>query len=77
MLGAREVPLESRNQLRIRLVARHFGTENTCTHTPCGICFGAAGKTVPDPHFGAKGPARIVCWRCGGTARPPTNLSRR
>lgn len=65
MLGVQEVPFESPNQVLIREMARHFGTEATFTRTPCGVFFGEAGKTVPDPYFGGAGPARTGCTRCG------------
>jgi len=65
MLGVQQVPFDSANQALIREMARHFGTEETFTRTPCGVFFGEAGKTVPDPYFGGEGPARTGCTRCG------------
>jgi cholesterol oxidase len=65
MLGVNTVPFESDGQALLKDVARHFGVEDTFKRTPVGIFFGEAGKTVPDPYFGGKGPARTGCTRCG------------
>jgi len=65
MLGVRQVPFDSPNQQLIQEMARHFGTEDSFTRTPCGVFFGEPGQTVPDPYFGGAGPARTGCTRCG------------
>jgi cholesterol oxidase len=65
MLGVKTVPFDSVNQQLIRDMARHFGTEETFTRTPCAVFFGEPGKTVDDPYFGGEGPARTGCTRCG------------
>jgi cholesterol oxidase len=65
MLGVTPVPFDSVNQQLIREMARHFGTEDTFTRTPCAVYFGEPGKTVSDPYFGGEGPDRTGCTRCG------------
>lgn len=65
MLGVQKVPFDSPNQQLIREMARHFGTEDTFTRTPCAVYFGEPGKTVSDPYFGGEGPDRTGCTRCG------------
>ena len=65
MLGVQTVPFDSVNQQLIREMARHFGTEDTFTRTPCGVFFGEANKTVADPYFGGAGPDRTGCTKCG------------
>lgn len=66
MLGVQTVPWDSDGQQLLRKMANHFGVEDSFTRTPCGVFFGAAGVTVPDPYFGGTGPARAGCTRCGG-----------
>lgn len=65
MLGVQTVPFDSAAQQLIREMARHFGTEDSFTRTPCAVFFGEPGKTVADPYFGGEGPARTGCTRCG------------
>ena len=65
MLGVTPVPFDSVSQQLIREMARHFGTEDTFTRTPCAVYFGEPGKTVSDPYFGGEGPDRTGCTRCG------------
>ncbi len=65
MLGVTPVPFDSVSQQLIRDMARHFGTEDTLTRTPCAVYFGEPGKTVKDPYFGGEGPDRTGCTRCG------------
>lgn len=65
MLGVQQVPFDSPNQQLIRAMARHFGTEDSFTRTPCAVFFGEPGKTVADPYFGGEGPERTGCTRCG------------
>lgn len=65
MLGVQTVPFDSAAQRLMHEMARHFGTEDTFTRTPCGVYFGAPGETVADPYFGGEGPARTGCTRCG------------
>jgi cholesterol oxidase len=65
MLGVRTVPFESDGQQLLKEVGEAFGAAHTFRRTPCGVFFGEAGKTVPDPYFGGEGPARTGCTRCG------------
>ncbi|MGJ5133496.1 GMC oxidoreductase [Bradyrhizobium oligotrophicum] len=65
MLGVETVPFDSVSQQLIREMARHFGTEDTFTRTPCAVYFGEPGKTVSDPYFDGDGPDRTGCTRCG------------
>ena len=65
MLGVQTVPFDSVNQQLIRDMARHLGTEDTFCRTPCAVFFGEPGKTVSDPYFEGKGPARTGCTQCG------------
>lgn len=51
-------------------VMREIATEENCAETfaptEVAVFFGDAGKTVPDPYFGGKGPDRAGCVFCGG-----------
>jgi cholesterol oxidase len=47
-------------------VAKEMGREATFKPSEVGVYFGEPGKTVPDPYFGGKGPARSGCQLCGG-----------
>ena len=66
MLGVQTVPWESDGQRLLLQVGAHFGVGHTIRRTPCGVFFGAAGVTLPDPYFGGAGPERTGCTRCGG-----------
>ena len=66
MLGVQTVPWDSDGQQLLRRIGERFGVLDTFTRTPCGVFFGEAGVTVPDPYFGGKGPSRTGCTRCGG-----------
>jgi cholesterol oxidase len=65
MLGVQTVPRGSVGQDFLKDVGRHFGVEDTFMRTPCGVFFGEAGVTVPDPYFGGEGPDRTGCEFCG------------
>jgi cholesterol oxidase len=65
MLGVQTVPRGSVGQEYLKQVGRHFGVEESFRRTPCGVFFGAEGKTVPDPYFGGDGPERTGCTFCG------------
>ncbi|MEJ2258805.1 MAG: GMC family oxidoreductase [Woeseiaceae bacterium] len=65
MLGVQTVPRGSVGQEFLKDVGRHFGVEDTFMRTPCGVFFGEAGVTVPDPYFGGEGPDRTGCEFCG------------
>lgn len=65
MLGATEHTLNTASDRVLRDVAKDLGRETHFTSNPVGIFLGEAGKTVPDPFFGGKGPARTGCIYCG------------
>ena len=50
--------------MRQQAEARGMGTSFRATDV--GAYFGEAGKTVPDPYFGGRGPDRAGCQHCGG-----------
>ena len=66
MLGVEEYPGDTPSDEVMRHLGAHFGVEETFTHTPVGVYFGAPGEEVPDPYFGGAGPARAGCIGCGG-----------
>jgi cholesterol oxidase len=65
MLGVVTNPGDTPADEVMRVVARHFGAEDTFTPTPVGVFFGEPGVEVPDPYFGGAGPARSGCISCG------------
>ncbi|HWB65609.1 MAG TPA: GMC family oxidoreductase [Mycobacteriales bacterium] len=65
MLGVVENPTESKADVEMRAVADEMGVGHTYHHTPVGVFFGDAGKTVDDPYFGGAGPRRTGCIECG------------
>ncbi len=65
MLGVVENPTETAADVEMRAVAEEMGVGDTYHHTPVGVFFGAAGKTVDDPYFGGAGPRRTGCIECG------------
>ena len=65
MLGVQTVPRASVNQEYLKEIGRHFDVEDTFRRTPCGVFFGEAGETVPDPYFDGEGPDRTGCIYCG------------
>jgi cholesterol oxidase len=66
MLGATQNPRLTIVDEVIRDVARDIGRAEDFHPTTVGVYFGEAGKTVPDPYFGGKGPDRTGCISCGG-----------
>ena len=46
-------------------VASELGAAASFASTPNGIWWGEPGRTVDDPFFGGRGPARTGCTRCG------------
>lgn len=66
MLGVQTVPWHSDGQALLKELAEELDVADSFTRTPCGVFFGEAGITVPDPYFGGDGPARTGCTRCGG-----------
>jgi cholesterol oxidase len=65
MLGVVENPTETAADVEMRAVAQEMGVGDTYHHTPVGVFFGEAGKTVDDPFFGGAGPRRTGCIECG------------
>jgi cholesterol oxidase len=65
MLGVAPVAFDSDGDLLMQELGRHFGVEDTYTHTNVGVYFGEPGKEVADPYFGGEGPRRSGCIRCG------------
>jgi cholesterol oxidase len=65
MLGVVENPTETAADVQMRAVAEEMGVGQTFRHTPVGVFFGEAGKTVDDPYFGGAGPRRTGCIECG------------
>ncbi|MDL9937829.1 GMC family oxidoreductase [Gordonia sp. ABSL1-1] len=65
MLGVTTYPHVTPADEVMRRVAVEMGVGDTFVHTPVGVFFGEAGKTVPDPYFGGVGPARTGCTECG------------
>jgi cholesterol oxidase len=65
MLGVVENPTETAADVEMRAVAEEMGVGDTYHHTPVGVFFGEAGRTVEDPYFGGAGPRRTGCIECG------------
>jgi cholesterol oxidase len=65
MLGVAPVEFESDGDRLMQDLGRHFGVEDTYTHTSVGVFFGEPGREVEDPYFGGTGPRRTGCIRCG------------
>ncbi|HEX4949150.1 MAG TPA: GMC family oxidoreductase [Blastocatellia bacterium] len=66
MLGATTNPRFTYPDEVLREVARELGRESEFHASEVSVYFGEPGKTVPDPFFGGKGPARTGCIYCGG-----------
>jgi cholesterol oxidase len=68
MLGVVENPYEDPADQLLRELGEELGVGETYKRTPVGVFFGGqdgAGKTVPDPFFGGRGPERTGCTLCG------------
>lgn len=65
MLGAAKPPRLSGGDDVLRSCAEDLGRGETFHTVPVGVYFGEPGKTVGDPYFGGKGPARAGCRFCG------------
>lgn len=61
MLGVVRSPRLGRGDELLREYARSIGRERHFHHTHVGIFFGEPGRTVPDPYFEGRGPARTGC----------------
>ncbi len=66
MLGATENPNLTYADEVVREVGRDLGRESAFERARVAVYFGEAGKTVPDPYFGGRGPERAGCRECGG-----------
>ncbi len=65
MLGSARNPRMTRGDEVLREIARDLKREDQFHLTDVAVYFGAAGKKVPDPFFGGKGPDRAGCTFCG------------
>jgi len=66
MLGAATNPRLETGDLALRELGKQIGMEQHFEPTQVSVFFGEPQKTVPDPYFGGKGPARAGCIFCGG-----------
>ncbi len=66
MLGAATNPRLHAGDIALRELGRQLGMEQHFEATRVSVFFGEPEKTVPDPFFGGKGPARAGCIFCGG-----------
>jgi cholesterol oxidase len=69
MLGVTPNPCLWPADEALRQVAGELGTADSFRPAEVGVFFGEpdqAGRLVPDPYFGGKGPARAGCIQCGG-----------
>jgi cholesterol oxidase len=66
MLGATTNPKLTRADRILKECADEIGKGHTFHPTQVAVYFGEPGKTVPDPYFDGKGPARAGCTSCGG-----------
>ena len=65
MLGANEVPFETRSDQALKEVAEEIGRGDEFRPARVAVWFGEEGVTVPDPYFDGEGPDRTGCTRCG------------
>lgn len=65
MLGAVSNPVAGPADDVIKELAKDLDKEEDYSAAKVGVYFGEAGKTVPDPFFNGKGPARAGCIKCG------------
>jgi cholesterol oxidase len=66
MLGVTRIDRESAADTVMQRVAETLNCRRTFKLQDVGVFFGEPQKTVPDPYFGGRGPARSGCRRCGG-----------
>lgn len=66
MLGVTRNPHLWPADEKCREIAEELGYGHTFEPLPVGVFFDEENKTVPDPYFGGKGPARTGCNFCGG-----------
>ncbi len=65
MLGAVPTPFLTPPDQLLKEIATERGAPERFESTHVAVYFDNPGKTVPDPFFGGKGPARTGCIRCG------------
>lgn len=65
MLGATENPVLGPADEELQGLAKDIQREEHFSRPKVAVYFGEAGKTVPDPYFGGKGPDRTGCIQCG------------
>jgi cholesterol oxidase len=65
MLGVVPAPQLYASDQALLEACREMGREASFRRADVGVYFGEPGKTVPDPYFGGKGPARKGCLQCG------------
>jgi cholesterol oxidase len=67
MLGATPPPRTWAAEDHLRAFGESLGSGARFTQPEVGILFGEeAGRSVPDPYFDGRGPARSTCQLCGG-----------
>ncbi len=66
MLGAAPVPRLADADRALERAAEGLGRRDTFGPTTVGVYFGEPGRSVADPYFGGRGPARAGCVFCGG-----------
>ncbi|MFK0115505.1 FAD-dependent oxidoreductase [Streptomyces sp. NPDC090994] len=65
ILGTTPVPRRAAGDDALRRAAETLGVPGGVRATRVGIHFGPPGRTMPDPFFGGRGPARAGCSECG------------
>jgi cholesterol oxidase len=65
MLGAEPTNFLTPADALLKKIAEERGQPEAFEKPHVAVFMGEPGKTVPDPYFGGKGPARTGCIRCG------------
>jgi cholesterol oxidase len=65
MLGAEANPKLYEADNELKELAKNIGKEHNFKPSKVAVFFGEKGKTVEDPYFNGKGPARTGCTFCG------------
>ncbi len=65
MLGANPSPSVGRADRFLQEIGREIRGKDTFHVNDVGVFFGEPGRTVPDPYFQGRGPARTGCTFCG------------
>lgn len=66
MLGVARNPHLTFVDHTLKQIAQDMGRGDTFQGSDVGVYFGQPNKSVPDPYFNGKGPARTGCNFCGG-----------